>query len=347
MGLYSSQLSTKKLVPLCRQLATAYDAGIPILRSLEIISEQQRDKKVKDVLARMGNAISAGGTLGEAARAEQKYLSTFFIELLSTGERGGKLDVMLNDLADYYEDRLEMTRGVRRMMTLPCIQLVAAWFLGSFSLLLVGEITNMFSDKSGKAFALGAFFNSYGRFQAKAMAVVAVVLILSVILSRAGLSGWIWSFFTTHIWPLSGVTRKFALSRFFRSFSLLVGGGMHFPWAIESSAAVTSNPYIAKDLMKAIPAIKDGKTLVEAFAPCKYLTPTAREMILIGEQSGDLEGSLHKVADYHMKEASHAVNVATKIFGVLIVLAVALTIGYIIITFYQRLYGGMMDGLGI
>lgn len=348
MGLFSSQISAKKMVPLCRELATSYDAGIPIVRSLEIIGEQQEDRRVRAIFTQMADGVKSGDTLNEAARKQDKYFPSFFMELIASGEIGGKLDVMLRDLADYYEDRLERQRNVMRMMALPVIELIAAWFLGTFALRLVGQLTGLLSGRGGGAsFDFEAFFKDYGWFQAKALGGFGIAFVIIVILSRMGVFGWISGLFTTHIFPMSAVTKRFALARFFRSLSLLLGAGVYVPAAIERSAAVTANPYIERDLLKTIPPIKEGKTLVEAFRQTKYLTPTAREMLLVGEQSGKLDEALRKVADYHFEEANQAVDIAAKIFGVLLVLAVAITIGYVIVTFYMSFYGGIMNELGI
>ncbi|HPJ99808.1 MAG TPA: type II secretion system F family protein [Candidatus Hydrogenedentes bacterium] len=347
MGLFSSQISAKKMVPLCRELATSYDAGIPIIRSLEIIGGQQQDRRIRAIFTEMAGAVKAGNTLDQAAREQHKYLPAFFTELIASGEVGGKLDVMLRDLADYYEDRLERQRRVVRMMALPVLELIAAWFLGTFALRLVGRIIGALSGAGGGNFDFEAFLKDYALFQIKALGVFAVLFVGVVILSRMGLFGWVSSLFTTHIYPLSAVTKRFALARFFRSLSLLIGAGVHVPVAIERSAAVTANPYIERDLLKTIPPVKQGSTLVEAFQRSRCLTPTAREMLLVGEESGKLDETLRKVADYHFEEANQAVDIAAKMFGVLLVLAVALTIGYIIVTFYMKFYGGMMDELGI
>ncbi|MBN2308379.1 MAG: type II secretion system F family protein [Candidatus Hydrogenedentes bacterium] len=347
MGLFSSQIATKQMVPLCRQISTAYEAGIPLIRTFDILAAQHKGGRLRQVILEMNDAIRGGATLEQAVRAQSRYLSPFFIALLASGEQGGRLDVMFRDLAEYFEDRMEMQRRIVRALIYPCIQLAAAWFLGTFALRMLPKISELTSGRGSSPFDLAGYFEEYAIFQAKAMAVFGGVFVACVILSRMGLFGWIRGLFTTHIWPLSGVTRKFALARFFRSFSLLLGSGMGIDHCIENAAAVTANPYIERDLLKAVPGVKNGQMLVEAFASSRYLTPTAREMILVGEQSGKLEDSLRKVSEYHLDEATHAVRVATTALGVLIVLAVALLIGYIVITFYQGFYGGMMDALGI
>lgn len=347
MGIFSAQISTRKMVPLCRQLATADQAGIPILQSLDLVGRQARHPKTREVLMRIREGVRNGNTLADSARAQSKYLPRFFIELLGTGERGGKLDVMLRDLADYYEDRLEFQRRALAGLILPAIELVAAWFLGGFALMLITRVMGTLERRGGGSFNFSEFLSDYAWFQAKAMTVAFVVFMICVVLARAGIFKWIWGFFATFIWPVAPVTRKFALARFLRSMSLLVGSGLNILRCVENSAAVMVNPYMENDMLKALPWLRDGRTLYEAFSGSRYMNAMSREMILVGEQSGQLEASLRKASEYNLEQATHAVQVLIKVLTVAIIMVVAFIIGAVIITFYGKLYGGMMNELGV
>jgi type II secretory pathway component PulF len=173
------------------------------------------------------------------------------------------------------------------------------------------------------------------------MLVFGVIAVGCIILARMGLFGWLAGAVTTHVWPMSLVTRRFALARFFRTMSLLIGGGLRIDQCIIESAEVVQNPYVRQDLMQAAPHVQDGVTLVEAFRDCRYLTPTAREMLVVGEESGSLEESLRKLSEYHLNEANQAVAVATKFLTTAILLAVAAIVGYIVIKFVM-IYIGML-----
>lgn len=340
MGLMTAEISAKHLVPLCRQMATSYDAGLPIIRTLEMMSANAKDARSKQVFRAMAEDTKAGATLGEAARRQQKYLPRFFIELLHSGELGGRLDVMLHDLANYYEDRLAMQRKIVGAMVYPALQLGAAWYLGTFSLGLIGKI----NLEAAEPFNLGKYFDQYLMFQGFATGTFALVVVGIIILSRLGLINWSWGLVLNYIWPLNTVNTKFGLARFFRSFSLLVGSGMNIQSCISNAAAISGNPWIEKDLKQAIPRVAAGHTLVEAFSGCRSLTPLAREMLEVGERSGNLEASLRKVSDYHLEEGRHAVAIATKVLGVLIVLGVGAVVGYIVISFYSK-YFSMLDSI--
>jgi len=338
MGIVSPQLSTNVLVPLCRQLATSYDAGIPILRTLEMVHKNTRDRAAREVIEGMGRAIRKGATLGQAARAQKDRLPPLMVELLESGEVGGNLDVALRDMANYFEERQRMKRTIIGKAVYPALQLTAAWFLGSFALMLIRRMN--FTDTS---FNLNDYFQYYMRFQGAAMLLFGSGVATSIVLARLGLFKWIWGYVATHVWPIAPVTRRFAMARYFRSLSLLIGSGVPIVRALERAAATCANPYIERDLLKPVPLVANGATLVEAFERSQYLPQTAREMLLVGEQSGKLEAALNKAAQYQMDEAVHAVNVATRVGEVLISLAVAAVVGYIVISFYSNYLGKLDD----
>jgi len=342
MGMMSPEISTKTMVPLCRQLSQAYAAGIPIVRSIDLVADNTRNRRAQDVLRRMGDELRAGASLSDAAQNHRKHLPHFFVELLGAGETGGRLDIMLADLSNYYEDRLDIQRQVLRSAIYPCIQLVAAWFLGTWAL---GAVKGL--DFSTGGFNLGAYFQHYLLFQAKAMVIFAMVIVACILLARLGVFKWIRGFFATYVWPFSIVTRWFALARFFRSLALLLSSGLNVPLSIERAAGTIGNPYIERDLVKAATRVHRGASLTQAFAPCHSIDRAGREMLLVGEESGKIDESLEKSAQYHLAQGAHAVKVASKLLGILVLLAVAVLVGYIVISFYASFYGGMMDDLGL
>lgn len=339
MGLFSSQLSIKTLVPLCRQLATAYDAGIPVVQTLELTATTQTNPRVKEMLRAMQQRIRDGESLGDAARSQSRLLPPMLLALLAAGEKGGRLDEMLRDLAAYYEDRLEMRRRVLSVLALPLMELTAAWFLGTFAL---GIVSNLSFDSTTR-FSLSSYLNHYLLFQAGALGVAGLALLAGVALARGGLIGMAWGRIAYTMWPFSTLTRKFALARFFRTFSLLLSSGLPVRRCVEESAAACGNPYIEQELLRALPPIMNGESLKNAFAATGMLSSTAREMLAIGEESGKLDTSLYKAAQYHLNDASHALEMAGKVGRVAIVLLVGLIVGYIVISFYGNYYGNILN----
>lgn len=341
MGLASPMIATKRMVPLCRQMATSYGAGIPILRTLELVAEVEKHKRTREVFERMHDGIRDGDTLAQACRKESKYLPPMFTECLASGEMGGRIATMLNDLAQYYEDRLAMRRTIIIKSLYPAFQLSMAWFLGSFALRIIPRLD------MDKTFNAWQYIAEYARFQVFSLLLFFTIVAVVFLFGQTRAFRRMWGAFATYLWPLRNITRRFARARFFRSLSLLVGSGLPIAYAIERAASTTLNPFIEKDLLAAVPRVAAGMTLSEAFAPCRFLTPQTREMIHVGEESGRIEDTLRKASDYQMEEAVHAVNVATRVGEVVIIIAVAIIIGWIVFSFYGRFYGGLMDELNI
>lgn len=328
------------MVPLCRKLATNESAGIPLTRSLEMIGKVYGRGRERAIALRMSERLRNGASLAEAARAENKYLPVIFIEFLATGEQGGHLDISLRDLAQYFEERVALRRKILALLTYPLLQLVATWFLGTLAYGIIGKVMELFAGTELQ-FRFSDLIREYLVFQGFSMLACGIIFLFCIILARLKLLHWIWGAFSTFIWPLAPITRRFAMARFFRSLSLLLGSGLRVDHSIERAAAVASNPYIARNLLRTVPAIRGGATMVEAFKDCRYLDPTARELLHAGELAGELEQQLKKISDNYMAEATHAVNIAVKVLQVLTLLVVALIIGYIIVSLYIELYGGM------
>ena len=333
MGLFSPKIPTRVMVPLCRQLATSYSAGIPILRTLDLVRANIKHPRTREVLSDIHGDISSGATLTQASRRQKKYLPLFFIELLSSGESGGKLDTMLRDLAEYYEDRLALRRMVIGKVAYPAIQLGIAWFIGTFALMLIRSVT--FGTKK---FSLANYVAFYLGFQFVALLILAAIVVSCIMLARMGVFKWIWGYVATYVWPLKPVTQRLGTARFFRCMSLLIGSGLPIMRCIEASAAATSNPYLQKDFLRAVPFVKEGATLADAFGSSQFLSRQALEMVRVGEEAGQLEDALRRTSEYQRDEAVHAVDLAAKAGEALLIIVVGLVVGYIVISFWGGYY---------
>ena len=227
-------------------------------------------------------------------------------------------------------------------MIYPIIQLTIAWFAGTFALTLLASM-----DFQALGMDWSTFGANYARLQTTAGMILAGVFVASIILARLGILRWITGWVAMFVWPFAPATRRFAHSRFFRSLSLLIGSGMNIIHCIKNSAAVAANPYIEKDLVQAVDPVQDGATLAKAFSNSRYIPPMAMQMLVVGEQSGKLEGQLIKVSEYMHEEAQHKVQIIMRFFSALTALVVGGIVGYVVIMFWTRFYGGMFDAFGV
>jgi type IV pilus assembly protein PilC len=337
---FSPKLSLRTMVPFCRHLATSHAAGIPILRSLELVTRQTRDARLKRVVSRMAESITAGSTLEQAAREQSRYLPRFFIELVGAGEIGGRLDEIFDQLANYYERMADLVRRIRGKFVYPIFLLVFLVLVSNFMAALSASSTEYGVDftKLGRVFAY-----NMGRL---ALYVMGAFVVL-VILSRMGLLGWVAGAISTFVWPLAPVTRKLALSRFTRALGLLLRSGVPVTEAVYKAAAATNNPYIERSLLRCVPAIQAGESVSTALSACPYLSEMAREMLYSGEESGKLDQHLEKIADIHEAEAMQSSKNLVVVMGVLVLVLAATAIGIFVIRFWMAYYGALFDELGV
>lgn len=292
---------------------------------------------------RMEALIGRGASLAEACRAERRVFPELFVEALAGGESGGRLDALLRDLAGHYEETHRMKRAVISSLIYPVTQLVCAWFLGTFALGIIKAIGN-FQNSAGR-FSMQEYLAHYVRFQITAVLIFVAVIAVLIGLGRSGWFRGPVSLVKNSLWPLSAVSQKFAMARFYRGMALLIQSGLDIKRCIERSAAMTMNPAMEKDLLGAVPVVSRGGTLVEAFSHSRYMTRMGREMLAVGEHSGDLDAALQKAAEYSFGEAQAAVKSAAKVLQVVITLCVGGVVAYFVISFYSNLYGSALNGL--
>jgi len=315
VGLFSSRLSTKRLAMLSRELSTLYRSGIPVLRSLELLSGHPGQRPLRAMLTRMASAVREGGTLAQAVRAEPKRLPLFFIEMVASGEQAGQLDAVLRDLAGYYDEQLAIRRDYVRGLVYPACIVVAAIVVIPY---LKGVAISVFAGRGD----VGSFTLRYMLGLGRRYGPPFVVL---VALARLGILKWLWAPVGTYVWPFGPLTRKLAIARFFRSMAILLDSGMGLTRAIERSAVVTTNPWVRADLLKAVAAVQEGRTLEEAFAGAKYIPPMVYETLCTAEQSGTVVDGSNRAAKLLMEEFNHTLrSVARVVEGIAIVILVYL-----------------------
>ncbi|HOK08392.1 MAG TPA: type II secretion system F family protein [Candidatus Hydrogenedens sp.] len=333
-------LNYKMMSILCRQLASAYEGGIPIIQALQIVGDGFPSRRVKLILYHCADDLIHGKTLSDALK-QREVFPDLFIQLVSAGERSGRLDVILRDLSVYYEDLWKMKRSTLASLTYPIIQLILGWFLGTFALGIVKQIS------FERSFSLDAYFTSYISFQIKVCILFFLFFMVVMYFKNTKyFQNVIYSIFR-YVWPFSFIIHKFSLTRFFKSFALLYASGIPITDALLQSSELLPSSQYQQDVIMAVHLIRNGSTLEKAFKSLPWVGRLGQEMVAVGEQSGKLDESLQKVAEYFLSDAQQALRVASKVFNILILLLVGAVIGFIVISFYARLYGNMLNQLGI
>ena len=333
------------LVVFSRQFATMINAGLPIVRALYILSEQTENAKLKEVIVQVRKDVEAGLALSEALDKHPKVFSRLYVEMVRAGEIGGILDGVLLRLADQLENDQELRRKIKSAMTYPIVVLVLAILAASFMLIFIVPIfARMFEDLGGTmplptrvAMGISDILTSiWGVFVYAGMG-AAVFGFLRWKNTEQGRR--IWGRASLRIpFKIGDVLQKVALARFARTLGTLSAAGVPILQAIEITATSSGNWVIENALLKSRDAIREGIPIYKPLEEEPVFPLMVTRMIAVGEETGDVDGMLTKIAQFYESEVDAAVKALTSIIEPLMIVVVGGIVGGIIIAMYLPMF---------
>jgi len=314
----------KRLIGLCRSLATMLDAGLPVSRALSVLSSQGGPGWLRSALKRARRAVDEGATLAEAFEAQGRF-PRLFIMLVRVGEESGTLERVLHELARFYEFRQGLRRGLLAQVALPLIQYVAA-------VAVVALATHI---KDQPSTALRCVVLGYGLPVAAAGAYALALRPLGAarLVHEAVL----------RVPVLGGVVRHMALARFSLILSLTLEAAVPIAAALRHSFEGTGNAAFAARAGGAAAAVEEGATLTEAVAGTGLFPVDYLAALEVAEESGKVPERLDWLASRHREQAEFAMRGLAKALGWAVYVAVAAFIIYYIFKFFQ-MYAGAIQG---
>jgi len=333
------------LVVFSRQFATMINAGLPIVRALYVLSEQTENQKLKEVVVQVRKDVEAGLALSEALEKHPKVFSRLYVEMVRAGEIGGMLDEVLLRVAHQLEGDQELRRKVKSAMTYPVVVLVLAILAASFMLIFIVPVfARMFEDLGGTlplptriAMGISDILTSiYGVLVYAAMA-AAVFGFLRWKNTENGRR--VWGRVSLRIPAKIGdVIQKVALARFARTLGTLSAAGVPILQAIEITATSSGNWVVENALLKSRDAIREGIPIYKPLEDEPVFPPMVTRMIAVGEETGDVDGMLGKIADFYESEVDATVKALTSIIEPLMIVVVGGIVGGIIIAMYLPMF---------
>jgi type IV pilus assembly protein PilC len=333
------------LVVFSRQLATMINAGLPIVRALYVLSEQTQNPKLKDVVVAVRKDVEASSSLSQVLEKQPEVFSRLYVEMVKAGEIGGILDGVLLRMADQLERDQDLRRKIRSAMTYPIVVLVFAILAASFMLIFIVPVfAGLFQDLGGTlplptriTMTISDILTSiFGVFVYAGMA-LAVVMFLRWKKSENGRK--VWGRAVLRIPAKIGdVVKKATLARFARTFATLSAAGVPILQAIEITATSSGNWVVEKALLKSKDAIREGIPIYKPLEEEPVFPPMVTRMIAVGEESGDIDGMLTKIAEFYESEVDAAVKALTSIIEPLMVVVVGSIVGAIVISMYLPMF---------
>ncbi len=364
-------VSNKELALFTRQLSTLQDAGLPLLRSLDVLAQQQKPGTLKSVLQTMQDDVSGGASLSDAMNKHPKAFDRLYAKMVAAGEVGGVLDVILQRLAEFLEKSEKLKGKVKSAMVYPVVVLVVAFIIVMGIMVgIVPKFLEIFKQFNASMPAptqfllwaakwiggpilgwMGVKEADYNKNQTVPgivwLLLVPFVLLFAFMGLRKTKIGKKIIDRVALVTPVLGpLIAKSTIARFSRTLGTLVTAGVPILDAIRVTAETTGNGVFAKALEDAHDSVRQGDTFAEPLRKAKVCDPIVTNMIEVGEETGDLDKMLIKIADNYDEEVDNAVAALISVIEPMMVVVLGGIVGGIVVSLFMPMISIMQSLMG-
>ena len=337
-------IKPKILMVFTRQLATLIDAGLPLLRGLNVLSKQERDPVLKKTIDQLSDGVQGGSTFSESLAQHPRIFDKLYVNMVKAGELGGVLELVLNRLAEFQEKAQKVKNKVVAAMIYPAIVLFLALGIMTFLLIyIVPKFQQIFHDMLGDKPlpAITQFvINVSNGFKEHWLLIIGGVTAFIAgykFVSRTPRGRELIDGFKLRI-PLFGdLNRKTAISRFSRTLGTLVTSGVPILQALNITRETAGNVVIANAIMQVHDSVKEGESIVQPLEASGAFPPMVISMIDVGEETGQLPEMLLKIAEVYDDEVDNAVAGLTSMLEPIMIVLLAVVVGTIVIALFMPL----------
>ena len=350
------KIKTKVLTQFTRQLATLVNAGLPLMRGIDVLKRQMRDPQMLEALNGISDNIAAGGTFSESLSAYPKIFDRLYINMVKAGEAGGVLEVVLGRLAEFAEKSEKIKNKVKGAMIYPIVVLVAAIGITAFLLVaVIPKFQQVFNDMLGGAElpAVTQYVINASEFVQNnglqiAIGVVAIVVIMKVI-GKTPKGAYFFDTMKLNM-PITGtLAQRSAVSRFSRTLGTLLSSGVPILQSLMIVRDTTGNRVLSGAIQRVHDSVKEGESMTQPLSQCKVFPPMVVSMVEVGEETGALADMLTRVANTYDDEVDNAVAGMTAAIEPALIIVLAVVVGTIVIAMFLpmvKIIGSVSGGAG-
>ena len=333
------KVKLRDLAGFTRQLSTMISAGVPLTRCFNTLYDQTESQIFKEVIGKIAKDIEGGTALGDAFQKHPRIFSDVYINMVRAGEAGGILDDILKRLAMQLEGDASMRKKIKSAMTYPTVILVitiAAFF--GIMLFVIPQLGEILQDLGGGAelpvltqvmLGISDFMqqNAILLFFALAVAIFGISRYIKTPTGKYNLHRML---LKTPI--IKTIITKIAIARFARTFSSLMAAGVNVLDALSVTGGAIGNKVIQAELDAAAKEVKNGKLISEPLAQSKHFPPIVSQMIAIGEETGQIDLILVKVADFYEEEVEATIEGLSSIIEPIMIVILGGMVGLIAVS---------------
>jgi len=338
------KVTSEQITTFTTQLAILQDAGLPIVRSLKILEAQQKPGKFKDQVGAVAEDVEGGSTFSEALGKYPKSFDRLYTSMVKAGEAGGVLDVILNRLAGFMEKSERLRKKVKGAMIYPIVVItVAVLILVVIMLKVVPAFQQMFADMGdelpGPTKFLIATSDAIKGYWWTAPAIVFVIVLFVKWVGRTEKGRLAIDAFKLRM-PIFGVIiKKSAVARFCRTLGTLISSGVPILEALRIVKDAIGNEVISNAIDNVHGSIREGDTIADPLRQSGIFDELLVNMIDVGEETGELDKMLMKIADNYDTDVDVAVESMSSLLEPILIVGMGLMVGFIVVALFLPLVG--------
>jgi type IV pilus assembly protein PilC len=325
-----------------RQLSTLQDAGLPIVQSLQILTDMQRPGSFKGALAKVTEEVQSGSMLSEAMARHPKIWDKLYTNLVKAGETAGALDTILRRLAEFREKAQRLKKKVIGALVYPtAVMTIAAGILTFIMVVIVPKFEQIFKDLGIKLPGLTVFLIEFSRAMADWwwVAILSIIFLVVAlkILRNTEAGGNAIDRAQLYMPVLGNVIKMSSVARFTRTLGTLVTSGVGFLDALDITKSATPNIVVRNAIASVRDSVKEGETINEPLKRSGIFDDIVVNMIKVGEETGELDKMLVKIADTYDEEVDAAVAAMMALMEPALIIFMGGAVGFIVIALFMPL----------
>lgn len=338
------KVKDKDLAVFCKQFVSVLNAGVTVITALEMMSEQMENKTMQRALREAQTYVQKGGTLADGFKLNPKVFPPMLINMVAAGEMSGNLEISFERLTTHFENSNKLKSKIKGAMTYPIVILIVV--IAVVVVLLTGVVpifADMFEQMDAELPMATKMLVSLSEFlQAKwwlvAIIVAAVVFGIRTY-AKTDAGSLLFAKMAIKAPIFGNLTVKSAAATFSRTLATLMASGIPLIDAIEQVAKMQKNRIIREGLMDAKTQVSKGVPLSKPIRDMEIFPPMLPQMTKIGEETGNIEDMMEKVADYYEMEVNDAADALTAMLEPLIIVIMGVVVGGIILAIYSPMLG--------
>ncbi len=337
------KVNPKDIVIFTRQFATMIDSGLPLIQALDILGKQHDNKAFRKMLTGIKETVETGGTLSDGLAKFPKQFDELYVNMVTAGESGGILDIILERLAVQLEKTMKLKRELKTAMIYPCVVVSAAVIVTAVLLIFViPTFADIFKDAGAAlplptqiVIKLSDFLVANWHFMLGAFAILSTLFVRFI---RTDRGREVADPIALKLPVFGDIIKKVAVARFTRTLGTMISSGVPILDALNICAKTAGNKVVERDVQRARVSISEGKSMIEPLSESAVFPGMVVSMIGVGESTGALDAMLQKIADFYEDEVDNAISAMKQLIEPIMILVLGVVIGGLIVAMYLPIF---------